>query len=129
MDVLLDTHAVIWYVTKDSRLSKTSYEIIDDPANKCFISIASLWEMGIKFSIGKLELNNDLQQIFEIIHRTGFEFLPISVNHVLSCAQLPFHHRDPFDRIIIAQALTEKLSIITQDTHFRKYDVTVVWKK
>lgn len=103
MNILLDTHTVIWAITDNDRLADEPRKLIEDTSNNCIVSIASLWEMGIKFSIGKLKLKNNLQHTFQIIEKTGFIILPIDPKHIAVNAQLKFHHRDPFDRIIIAQ--------------------------
>ena len=83
--------------------------------------------MGIKYSLKKLELKTDLQHTFRIIEETGFTILPITPEHIAVNAQLKFHHRDPFDRIIIAQAIHEELTIISKDRHFKQYDVELIW--
>ncbi|MDO8951907.1 MAG: type II toxin-antitoxin system VapC family toxin, partial [Draconibacterium sp.] len=93
------------------------------------VSIATYWEIGIKNSIGRLDLNSDLETIFQIIEETGFETLPITTTQILRNANLEFHHQDPFDRIIIAQSLTEKMTIITRDSQFENYNVPIIWKK
>jgi len=104
-------------------------QIIEDAANNCFVSIATLWEIAIKNSLGRLDLHADLDRIFQIIDETGFELLPITVNHILTNSNLKFHHQDPFDRIIIAQAIHENLIIITKDEKFDKYNAPLIWKK
>lgn len=127
MNVLVDTHAVIWSITDNNRLVDPPRKIIENSANNCIVSIASLWEMGIKVSIGKLKLKNNLKHTFQIIEETGFTILPINSEHIAVNAQLKFHHRDPFDRIIIAQAIHEELTIISKDRHFKEYDVELIW--
>lgn len=84
MNLLIDTHAVIWFITKDSRLPDATLRLIESPDNYCFVSIASLWEMAIKYSLGRLNLNGELEKIFNIISETGFELLPITTTHILS---------------------------------------------
>jgi PIN domain nuclease of toxin-antitoxin system len=128
MDILLDTHALIWFITDDSKLPVKSKQIIENSQNTCYISIATFWEIGIKISLGRLNLNTDLKTIFEIIENTGFEVLPITLNHILKGAGLEFFHQDPFDRIIIAQAIFENFTIISKDQYFNKYPVTLFWK-
>jgi PIN domain nuclease of toxin-antitoxin system len=127
MNVLIDTHALIWFITNDDKLSSLSRDIIENSSNTCLVSIASLWEMGIKFSLGKLELRTELKRAFQIIDESGFEVLPIAPNHILTNAALAFHHRDPFDRIIIAQAKCEGFKVISKDRDFRKYDIDLIW--
>ncbi|MEZ4775546.1 MAG: type II toxin-antitoxin system VapC family toxin [Bacteroidia bacterium] len=129
MDILLDTHAVIWFITENASLPVASKEIISNPANRCFVSMATYWEMGIKYSLDRLELKNSLERIFEIIEESGFEILPITPEHVLLATQLIHYHRDPFDRMIIGQAKSEGLKIMTKDALFSNYGVDVIWEK
>jgi len=128
MNLLIDTHAVIWFITKDSRLPDTTLRLIESPDNNCFVSIASLWEMAIKFSLGRLNLNAELDKVFNIISETGFELLPITTTQILLNAELPFHHSDPFDRILIAQAIAENLKIVSKDGQFQNYPINLVWE-
>lgn len=129
MDLLLDTHAVIWFITEDSKMPLKTKRLIEDPINRCFVSIASYWEIGIKHSLGRLDLKSELETIFKIIEDTGFELLPITGNQILVNAGLKHYHNDPFDRIIIAQAIYENLGLISIDGEFKKYNVNLVWKK
>ena len=109
MDLLIDTHAVIWFITEDKKLPLKTKQIIENIENNCFVSIATYWEIAIKHSLGRLDLNSGLERIFQIIEETGFEILPITINQILKNAKLEYHHHDPFDRIIIAQAIYENL--------------------
>jgi len=127
MDVIVDTHAAIWFITDNKRLPKSSKEIMEDAKNNCYVSIATLWEMGIKYSLGKLKLKAELKRIFELFFESGFLFLPITPDHILTNASLSFHHRDPFDRLIIAQAKREGYALISKDAEFDKYDVNLIW--
>jgi PIN domain nuclease of toxin-antitoxin system len=127
MKILTDTHALIWSITDADELSTVAGKAIEDPSNTCFVSIASLWEMGIKSSLGKLELKVELEQLFQIIEETGFEILPISPAHILVNTALEFHHRDPFDRIIISQAKCEGYKLLSKDRKFRDYDISLIW--
>lgn len=129
MNLLIDTHALIWFITDNDKLPFKTKQIIENKENNCYVSIATYWEIGIKNSIGRLVLKSDLKTIFEIIEETGFETLPITTNQILRNAKLEFHHQDPFDRIIIAQSLTEKMTIITKDSQFENYNVPIIWKK
>ena len=124
---LLDTHTLIWYVNGDQQLSanaKASIEV-DDAIN--FVSIASLWEMAIKISLGKLAVKIPFNQIAKQIEENGFEILPITFEDLLTISALPFHHRDPFDRIIIAQGFNNGLTIISRDKSFDSYNLKIVW--
>jgi PIN domain nuclease of toxin-antitoxin system len=129
MDLLLDTHAVVWYITEDSRLPIFLRKQIEDSSNNCFVSIASLWEMAIKHATGKLALHEDLSVVLEIIRISGIKSLPITTDHILHIRKLPLHHNDPFDRMIISQCLAEQLTMVSCDKQFRHYDVPVVWNR
>jgi len=128
MNYLIDTHAIIWFITDDGKLPVKTKELIENKENQCFASLASFWEIGIKNSIGRLELNSSLENIFEIIENSGFQVLPITTQHILKNSSLDFHHQDPFDRILIAQAFVEHLTIISRDNQFKNYGVPVVWQ-
>lgn len=129
MNLLVDTHVLIWFITDSEKLPSRTKQIIESNTNNCFVSIATFWEIAIKNSIGRLELNTELEKIFQIIEDTGFEILPITTKQILQNASLEFYHQDPFDRIIIAQAITEKLSIVTKDSQFDAYKVPIIWCK
>ncbi len=129
MNLLVDTHALIWFITDDAKLPNTLRQIMEDPQNDCFVSIATYWEIGIKHSIGRLDLKADLEAIFQIIEETGFETLPITVSQILQNTKLEFFHQDPFDRIIISQSITEKMTVITKDNQFKQYGIPMIWKK
>jgi len=124
---LLDTHTLIWFIDGNKELSQTAHTSIEGDDVTNFVSIASLWEMALKISLNKLELKTPFNQINSQLVENGFELLPVSFEDTLTVAALPFHHRDPFDRMIIAQAITKRLSIISKDEHFRLYDVKVFW--
>ena len=127
MDLLLDTHTLIWFFNADEQLSINARNLVANPTNNCFLSIASIWEMGIKISLNKLELRGNLAQVAQFIAENSIELLPITFGHVQQLATLPFHHRDPFDRIIIAQALIEQLVLVTKDAVFGQYKAATVW--
>ena len=129
MNLLLDTHAVIWFITDDLKLPRKTRTLLEDDSNNCFISIATLWEIAIKNSLGRLELHAELNEIFGIIDKTGFELLPITASHILANANLPHHRHDPFDRIIIAQSIEENLLVVTKDEKFRNYDASIAWRR
>ncbi|MDP3913466.1 MAG: type II toxin-antitoxin system VapC family toxin [Bacteroidota bacterium] len=128
MDLLLDTHALIWFINGDNQLPDKSVNLIRNLENKCFVSIATVWEIAIKLSLGKLDLNGGFDEISKIMRLYDFELLPITFEHIQKLLTLDFHHRDPFDRIIISQGLVEKLTVITKDENFPKYNLEIVWK-
>jgi PIN domain nuclease of toxin-antitoxin system len=127
VDLLLDTHAFIWFLNGDTRLPAFTKNLIEDTSNKCFLSVASVWEIAIKVSLNKLELRGDFSQITNFLAENDIEVLPITFEHTQRLLHIQFHHRDPFDRIIIAQAHSEKLTIATKDEVFHKYEVNIIW--
>ena len=128
MDLLLDTHAFIWFINGDAALPQKVVDAIKNVENKCFISIASLWEIAIKSSMKKLELKSDFDKIADFLIDNDIEILPISFEHLQRVLTLEFHHRDPFDRIIISQGLVERLTILSKDEHFPSYTDRILWK-
>jgi len=127
MDILLDTHATIWFFEGDKRLSKTAIDVIYNLENVIYVSIASVWELAIKLSTGKLEFDGGIESFIETIHKNEFVLLDISSNHIKAVVDLPFIHRDPFDRILIAQASVERMAILTVDENISKYDIDTRW--
>ncbi len=124
---LLDTHTLIWFINGSQELSGIARQTIETEHADNYVSIASLWEIAIKISLGKLELKTPYYQISKQLSENGFNILPVSFEDTLLVASLPFYHRDPFDRIIIAQAITNKLTVISKDEQFSNYSVKVVW--
>ena len=127
MKLLLDTHTFIWFINGDERLSTKAKKEILKSSNKKFISMASIWEMAIKTSLGKLRINYPFKEVFNQIEENGFVTLSIIFDHTLLVSQLEFHHRDPFDRLLIAQAIFENMKIISKDESFHKYQVKMIW--
>lgn len=123
MQILLDTHILIWFLEGNNLLSTKRQKLLSQAQNDVYISIASLWELAIKISIGKITLSKSLFQVIQQLGVENIEILPILPQHVLQVETMPFHHRDPFDRIIIAQAQVENLTIISDDTEFANYSV------
>jgi PIN domain nuclease of toxin-antitoxin system len=126
MQFLLDTHSFLWFANGDARLSDFARSVIADDANNVFVSVASVWEMAIKVRIGKLELDEQLS-IFLARELPEFEVLHISVEHAVKTASLSLHHRDPFDRLLAAQALLDELPLISIDAIFDNYGVERLW--
>jgi PIN domain nuclease of toxin-antitoxin system len=122
--LLVDTHVVLWWLTDDPALSPAASDALADPVNEPLVSTASLWEIAIKRSLGKLTAPDDLP---DRISDEGFSWLPVAAAHAWQVRDLPAHHRDPFDRLLVAQALTERLPIITADARFEDYGVQVRW--
>jgi PIN domain nuclease of toxin-antitoxin system len=128
MAFMLDTHAFLWFVSGDNQLPASVRDKIKDIHQPCFLSAASLWEITIKNQIGKLILNISLEELFNYADRNQIEIIPINYDHLLVLSTLPLHHSDPFDRLIISQAIAENLVLITRDKGFKKYMVEQQWK-
>lgn len=127
MQFLLDTHTFIWFINGDSSLPNNIIGEIKNLKNQCFISIASIWEIAIKCKLNKLSLNADFNRILDFLDYNQIEILPISFNHIIKLNELDFHHRDPFDRILIAQGISENLTILTKDQNFSFYKAKTLW--
>lgn len=128
MRLLLDTQSLIWYVDQDHLLSRPAHAAITDPQNDLLLSAATIWEIAIKVSIGKLKLGLPFKPwITKAISDLTLVILPITVDYADAQAALPLHHGDPFDRLIIAQALVEGISVVSNDVQFGAYGVTRVW--
>lgn len=128
MKLLLDTHAFLWFVLKDPNLSATADQLISDPANDVHVSPASHWETAIKIKLGKYSLQRPFQAFMEdAISQNDFTVLPIEIKHTAVLRTMPLHHRDPFDRLIIAQAQTEQMLVVSNDAQFDAYGVQRLW--
>jgi PIN domain nuclease of toxin-antitoxin system len=128
MRLLLDTHAFLWWVEDAPGLSRKARRAIADPENECLVSIASCWEMAIKLRLGKLRLATPFERFVpEQMAANQFRLLEIGFRHVARVALLPLHHRDPFDRLLIAQALDEELACVSADRVFERYGAVRVW--
>jgi PIN domain nuclease of toxin-antitoxin system len=126
--LLLDTHAFLWWVAASKELSRKARSAIGSARNECYVSVASAWEIAIKVSLGKLRIEGALDRFLpEQLAANGFLALPIDLRHAARVATLPFRHRDPFDRLLVAQALEEDLGLVTGDPAFVKYGVKRVW--
>ena len=128
MKLLLDTHAFLWWIEGTRAVGRRARAAVSNPDNEVLISIASCWELAIKLSLGKLRLTQNFDRFIpEQIALNGFSLLDVEFRHVVRVADLPFRHRDPFDRLLVAQALEDELAVVSADRVFRKYGVTVVW--
>lgn len=128
MNLLLDTHTLIWFLTNDGQLPNQAKHHIQNINNTCYVSIASLWEITIKLSLSKLQMTLTIPELFNELYTNQFTILHIQESHLLTLSELQFHHRDPFDRILIAQAITEKMKLISKDQSFTYYDVELSWE-
>lgn len=128
MKLLLDTHAFLWFIMGSPHLSSRARALIEDAANEKFLSVASLWETAIKLSLGKLTLTTSFESLIPAqLSLNGIDLLNITTGHAAVVATLPFHHRDPFDRLLIAQAMVEKIPLVSTDAAFDSYAVQRLW--
>jgi PIN domain nuclease of toxin-antitoxin system len=128
VNLLLDTHAFLFWVEDSPRLGKRARRAIEAPENACAVSVATAWELAIKCSIGKLRLTKPVgRYVAEHVHANEFDVLNIELAHVARVESLPFHHNDPFDRLLAAQAIEESLTIVSADRVFVKYGTTRIW--
>ena len=126
MTLLLDTAAFLWWVSDDAKLSRRATGAISE--RPCLLSVASCWEIAIKAGLGKLDIPRPLDRFLQAqLEVNGFSLLPISLEHTAAVADLPFHHRDPFDRLIAAQARLDALTVVSPDPVFRRYGVKRIW--
>jgi PIN domain nuclease of toxin-antitoxin system len=128
MRLLLDTHTFLWFVADDPNLSPVARALIEDPANERWLSIASPWEMAIKLNIGKLTLAAPLLDFLrKQLPLNSIQLMPITLEHLASVSTLPKHHRDPFDRLIISQAIVENIAVVSGDPEFDAYPIVRRW--
>jgi len=127
MRYLLDSHTLLWAIESPVKLSRSAREIIEDRASILLVSIATPWELAIKANTGKLDVQELLWEFDRSISSAGYELLETKVPHVIRAGMLPLHHRDPFDRLMTAQALEMRLPIVSHDRVFERYGVTRIW--
>lgn len=128
MKILMDTHAFLWFIEGDNNLSDAACSLIENNQYQKRLSIASLWEMSIKASLNRLELKTTFPNLIQnYVYGNGFDILSINAEHLEQLKRLPFHHKDPFDRLIIAQSLTENIPILTKDELFKRYTENLLW--
>lgn len=128
MDLLLDTHAFLWFIKGSNKLSGHALQQIEDPSNERYLSVGSLWEMAIKVSLGKLDVPLPFTRLVrEHVRGNAIEVLPVRAEHLDMQRALPFHHGDPFDRLIIAQAKAEGMKVVGKDEQFKRYGIELLW--
>jgi PIN domain nuclease of toxin-antitoxin system len=127
MKLLLDTHALIWFLDGNEKITGTAISYIENSDNSSFVSIATIWEIAIKISLNKLQMKTPFKKLSDYIAENGFQMLHIQFEHAMQVSTLDFHHRDPFDRILISQGIIEKMSIISRDQNFDAYPVQRIW--
>ena len=127
MKLLLDTHIFIWWADHPERLSPAALSAVEDEANELLLSVASVWEMQIKIQLGKLKLSVPLKELVKTQQETNdIAISPVALTHVLALDALPFHHKDPFDRLLIAQSIEEDLTLVSADSQFSAYAVKLL---
>jgi PIN domain nuclease of toxin-antitoxin system len=127
MNYLLDTHVLIWFLNGDKSLSSKARKAIESEAASNFVSIASLWEIAIKTSLDRLSIKVPFEKLAEELDKNNFQLLPITFSDTVILATLEFHHRDPFDRLIISQAISNDFTLISKDGEFSKYEIKLLW--
>jgi PIN domain nuclease of toxin-antitoxin system len=127
MDLLLDTHSLIWFLNGDEKLSDKARSVIEDSSNSKIVSIASIWEIAIKLSLDKFRFSKGFKHFLDMVADNGFEILPITFDHALELSTLEFIHRDPFDRLLIAQCISDNLVIVTKDDNIKRYKIKTIW--
>jgi PIN domain nuclease of toxin-antitoxin system len=125
--ILLDTHAFIWWLEGGANLSPAAHQAIASPTVSVLVSAATAWEIAIKHHSGKFRIPNLIKDFQGAVHREGFVELPISIEHAVRAGALPAGHKDPFDRVLIAQSQVEGAAVVTRDSLFRKYSVQCIW--
>jgi len=124
---LIDTHVLIWVAENSSNLSVEAKRIILDKTNPIYVSVCSFWEIAIKLGTGKIKIDGGLSEIERLSDENEFILLPIKREHFHLLPNMPFHHKDPFDRLLIASAITEDMTLITDDDNIKKYNSKVLW--
>ena len=128
MNLLLDSHAFLWWREEPKKLSADAYAVITDPQNVVFLSVVTVWELLIKIALNKLTVKGGLANAVQDEQKTnGFQILPVQLAHALYLENLPPHHQDPFDRLLIAQAIVENMTLISNDSLFPLYPVNLLW--
>lgn len=125
MNLLLDTHVALWAITDSPKLSKKAREIIESPKSSVWISAATIWEIAIKHSLGRGDMPVSSQDALRYFRESGYRFLPVEPEHAAAVEELPAHHADPFDRILVAQALVEPMRMMTHDPLVARYSDTI----
>lgn len=128
MKILLDTHALLWYQDDSDKLSKKAKSLIRDEDNDVFVSIVSIWEIAIKSNLGKLALDFELTELKHMLKEYNFEILDLSIQQIEYLSTFSKHHKDPFDHLLIAQAILENLSLVSKDKQFKNYkELNILW--
>ena len=126
MTYFIDTHVLLWYVFGDNRLKSKYINIVDNKKNDILISSASIWEIALKLSIGKLKLNTEFRKFVQLLENNSFQIVNYNTEDLITMIDLPFHHQDPFDRLIIAQSINRNIPIMSNDRKFKQYDISLI---
>jgi PIN domain nuclease of toxin-antitoxin system len=127
MKLLLDTHAVLWFMNNSDKLSSKADKIMQSETASSYLSIASVWEIVIKSTLNKLRIEDNVHIFLAKIQNSPIRILSVSMNHIKTLSHLPYHHKDPFDRMIVATAISENMTIITKDGNIQKYNIPTIW--
>ena len=128
MKLLLDSHAFKWWRDEPQKLSQTAFDEISNPNNDIFLSVVTVWELQIKIALNKFTITNGLENaVKDEQQNNGFQILPVELSHALHIENLPLHHKDPFDRLLISQAIVENMILVSADANFANYQVNLVW--
>lgn len=128
MRYLLDSHAFLWFAWNDARLSATALSVIQNGRNELYLSVASAWEISIKVGLGKLQLSQPLEIFLpQQLQQNGIQVLPVALEHTIAVSALPFHHRDPFDRLLVAQSRVSDIPLISADSILDQYEIQRIW--
>lgn len=128
MKLLLDTHAFMWWHSEPNYIPKSTLALLQDPSHEVILSVVSLWEMQIKIQLGKLTLRDDLELMLKIQQeQNNISLISVTLPHILELKNLPLHHKDPFDRMLIAQSKVENATLISRDSVFKSYQCSLIW--
>jgi PIN domain nuclease of toxin-antitoxin system len=127
MNLLIDTHVFLWWDSQPEKIPTGTLSVLEDPDNIVWLSLVSIWEVQIKTQMGKLVLNNSLDNLVQQQQQNGIQLLPIKLNHILALQPLPYYHKDPFDRLLIAQSIAENLTCVSADSVFKQYSIPILW--
>lgn len=128
MNLLLDSHTFVWWRDEPNKISPAAFAEISNPANDVFLSVVTIWELQIKIALNKFTVKSGLENaVKDERQKNGFQILPVKLSHALYLENLPFHHKDPFDRLLISQAIVENMTLLTADPEFSKYKVNLPW--
>jgi PIN domain nuclease of toxin-antitoxin system len=127
MNLLIDTHVFLWWDSQPEKIPNRALSALEDPDNTIWLSLVSIWEVQIKTQLGKLTIHQPLDSLVQQQQQNGIQLLPIKLNHILAIQPLPYYHKDPFDRLLIAQSIAENLTCVSADSVFKQYNIPILW--